>query len=414
MTARRVVVTGLGPVTPVGVGAKDFHVGQLDGRSGVRTISRFDATPLPVRIAGEVDLPDHLALSRRERAATDRCTQLGAAAAALAIEDSGLDLAVEDPTRIGVSIGTGCGGATSIEESSRAFLDRGLSAVPARFVPMSMANSTAAWVAIHHGLTGPCTTSVTACASGAESLVAAHQMIMAGEADVVLAGGAEAPLTPMIVASFARMKALSTRNDEPERASRPFGADRDGFVLSEGAAVLVLESAEHAAARGAVPLAEFRGYGRSGDAHHIVAPNPDGTSAARAVTAALRSARLTPEDVSYVNAHGTGTPFNDAAEARALRLALGTAAAGIPVSATKSMTGHSLGAAGAIEAVAAIQALGLGTLPPTANLDSLDPEIGLDVIGAEPREAESTAVLSNSFAFGGHNVVLAFGRPGRD
>ncbi|MFE0426709.1 beta-ketoacyl-[acyl-carrier-protein] synthase II, partial [Streptomyces sp. NPDC058953] len=178
--------------------------------------------------------------------------------------------------------------------------------------------------------------------------------------------------------------------------------------------VLVLESADHAAARGAVPLAEFRGYGRSGDAHHIVAPNPDGTSAARAVTAALRSARLTPEDVSYVNAHGTGTPFNDAAEARALRLALGTAAAGIPVSATKSMTGHSLGAAGAIEAVAAIQALGLGTLPPTANLDSLDPEIGLDVIGAEPREAESTAVLSNSFAFGGHNVVLAFGRPGRD
>lgn len=412
MSARRAVITGLGPVTAVGVGAKDFHTGQLHGRSGVRTISHFDPAGLPVRIAGEVDLPDHVTLSRREIAATDRCTQLAAAAAALALEDSGIDLEAEDRSRIAVSIGTGCGGATSIEESSRAFLDRGVQAIPARFVPMSMANSTAAWVAIRYGLTGPCTTSVTACASGAEALVTAHQMIATGEADVVLAGGTEAPLTPMIVGGFARMRALSARNDEPERASRPFSADRDGFVLGEGAAMLVVEEAGHAAARGAVPLAEFSGYGRSCDAHHIVAPRPDGASAARAVTAALRSAGLAPEDVSYINAHGTGTVFNDEAEAQALRTAFGPAF-GIPVSATKSMTGHSLGAAGAIEAVAGVQALALGVLPPTANLDVPDHSLGLDVIGREPREAEVTAVLSNSFAFGGHNVVLAFTHPGR-
>jgi 3-oxoacyl-[acyl-carrier-protein] synthase II len=413
MSARRAVVTGLGPVTAAGVGAKDFHVGQLEARSGIRAISRFDASALPVRIAGEVDLPDHLALSQREAAATDRCTALAAAAARLALEDAGLDPEAADRSRIGVAIGTGCGGATSIEESSRAFLAEGLQAVPARFVPMSMANSTAAWIAIRYGLTGPCTASVTACASGAEALVTAHQMIVSGEADVVLAGGTEAPLTPMIVGGFARMRALSGRNDEPARASRPFSADRDGFVLGEGAAVLVVEEAAHAAARGAVPLAEFGGYGRSCDAHHIVAPRPDGGAAARAVTTALRSARLTAAGIGYINAHGTGTAFNDAAEARALVAALGPGAAGIPVSATKSTTGHSLGAAGAIEAVAAIQALNSGLLPPTANLEHRDPEIALDVIGAEPREADPEAVLSNSFAFGGHNVVLAFTRPGR-
>ncbi|MEE1938032.1 beta-ketoacyl-[acyl-carrier-protein] synthase family protein [Streptomyces sp. TRM 70361] len=411
MSACRVVVTGVGPVTSAGVGAKEFHRGLLDGVSAVRTITRFDPADLPVRIAAEVDLPEHLTPPRRDAVSTDRCVQLAAAAAHLALEDSGLDLAAVDRDRVAVAVGTGCGGAESIERGHLAFTGRGPQGLPARFIPMSMANSTAAWLSIRYGLTGPCATTVTACASGADALVAAHQMIVTGEADVVLAGGAEAPVTPVIVGGFARMRALSTRNGEPERASRPFDADRDGFVIGEGAALLVLEEAGHAAARGAVPLAEFRGYGRSADAHHVVAPRPDGSAAARAVTGALRSAGLTPADVSHVNAHGTGTVLNDAAEARALHTALGPDAARIPVSATKSVTGHTLGAAGAIEAVASVQAVVHGVLPPTANLDVPDPETGLDLVGGQPRETEVTAVLSDSFAFGGHNVVLAFTRP---
>lgn len=413
MNGRRVLVTGLGPVTPAGVGGKDFHRAQMDARSGIRATTRLATADLPVRIAGEVDIPDHLALSRRETTATDRCTQLAAAATTLALEDSGLDLDAVDRSRVGVSVGTGCGGSTTIDEGCRAFLDRGMRGLSARFVPTSMANSTAAWIAIRHGLTGPSTAAVTACASGAEALVSAHQMIATGEADVVLAGGTEAPLTPVIVAGFARMKALSTHNEAPERASRPFNADRDGFVLSEGAAVLVLEDAEHAAARGAAPLAEFSGYGRSSDAHHIVAPRPDGASAATALRAALRMTGAAPEEISYINAHGTGTVFNDSAEAQALHAALGPAATGVPVSATKSTTGHALGAAGAIEAVASVQAMTYGVLPPTANLDDPDPGLGLNLIGTRPREGDVVTVLSNSFAFGGHNVVLAFTRPGR-
>ncbi|MFI7502176.1 beta-ketoacyl-[acyl-carrier-protein] synthase family protein [Streptomyces sp. NPDC049687] len=410
MRGRRVVVTGLGPVTSVGVGAKAFHVGQLEGRSAVRSISRFDASGLPVRIAAEVDLPDDLSLQRRDALATDRVTHLAAAAASLALQDAGLDLDSADRNRIGVALGTGCGGAESIRNGAARAL-KGPGSVSARFIPMSMSNSTASWIAIRYGLGGPVTTTVTACASGADALATGHQMIATGEADVVLAGGAEAPVTDLLVAGFAKMKALSTRNDEPERASRPFGVDRTGFVLGEGAAVLVLEDSDHARARGAEPLAELLGYGRTSDAHHVVAPRPDGAAAARAVVGALRSAGLTPEEVSHVNAHGTGTVLNDAAEAAALTAALGPAAARIPVTATKSMTGHALGAAGAVEAVAAVQALVHQVLPPTANLDAPDTALGLDLVTGEPRDTRVSAVLSNSFAFGGHNVVLAFGQP---
>ncbi|KNB50785.1 beta-ketoacyl-[acyl-carrier-protein] synthase family protein [Streptomyces caatingaensis] len=409
MSGRRVVVTGLGPVTSVGVGAKEFHAGQLEGRSAVRALGRFDASGLPVRIGAEVDLPDGLRPERRDAVISDRVTHLAAAAAGLALRDAGLDLDAVDRERVGVVLGTGCGGAESIRANAAAALVGG-GRVGARFVPMSMSNSPAAWIAIRHGLGGPVTTSVTACASGADALVTAHQMIVADEADVVLAGGAEAPLTDLLVSGFARMKALSARNDEPGRASRPFDRDRTGFVLGEGAAVLVLESAGHARARGARPLAELLGYGRTGDAHHIVAPRPDGSAAARAVTRALRSAGLAPGEVSHVNAHGTGTVLNDAAEAAALHRALGAAAARVPVTATKSMTGHTLGAAGAVEAVAAVQALMYQVVPPTANLDHPDPELGLDVVAGEPRDVSVSAVLSSSFAFGGHNVVLAFGR----
>ncbi|MFD3998781.1 beta-ketoacyl-ACP synthase II [Streptomyces sp. NPDC058548] len=408
MTGRRVVVTGLGPVTSIGTGAHDFHRAQLKGVSGIRAVTRFDASDLPVRIAGEVDLPAEFAPTRRELLATDRCGHLAATAAALALADSGLDLKEEDHTRIGVVVGSGSGGSASLENGVTAMLAGGPRKLPPRLIPMAMVNSPAAHVALKHGLLGPCSAISTACASGAEALVAAHQMIASGEADVVLAGGAEAPLTSLVLGGFARMGALSLRNHEPEGASRPFDSARDGFVLAEGAALLVLESAEHASARGATILAELRGYGRSADAHHITAPHPEGVGAGRAVTAALRSASLRPEDVSYVNAHGTGTAFNDASEARALHRALGAAAGCVPVSATKSMTGHALGAAGAIEAVASVQALVHGVVPPTLNLDSPDPAVGLDLVTDAPREGRITSVLSNSFAFGGHNVVLAF------
>ncbi|MFI9118351.1 beta-ketoacyl-[acyl-carrier-protein] synthase family protein [Streptomyces bikiniensis] len=411
MSGCRVVVTGLGPVTPVGVGAEAFHAGQLAGRSAIRAISRFDASDLPVRIAGEVDLPGDLLPERRTAAVTDRVTHLALAAAGLALRDAKLDPETADRDRIGVVLGTGCGGVESIQANGAALALRGAGAVGARFVPMSMGNGPAAWIAMRYGLGGPVTTAVTACASGADALATAHAMIASGEADVVLAGGAEAPVTGLLVGGFARMKALSTRNDEPERASRPFSADRTGFVLGEGAAVLVLESAEHARGRGATPLAELRGYGRTSDAHHIVAPRPDGAAAARAIGAALRSAGLAPEEVSHVNAHGTGTVLNDAAEAAALGAALGPAAGRVPVTATKSLTGHTLGAAGAVEAVASVQALVHQVVPPTANLDRPDPALGLDVVTGGPREVPVSAVLSHSFAFGGHNVVLAFGRP---
>ncbi|CAM5278519.1 3-oxoacyl-[acyl-carrier-protein] synthase 2 [Streptomyces spiroverticillatus] len=408
MTARTVVVTGLGPVTPIGIGGHDFWQAQLKGVSGIRPITRFDPTGLPVRIAGEVDLPAELAPGRREERTTDRCTHLALAAARLALDDAALDLADEDRDRVGVVLGTGAGGAASWERNARLLETSGPTRIGARSVVMSMANGSASHIALTFHITGPSTSVVSACASGAEALVTAHQMIVGGEADVVLAGGAEAPVTPLLVGGFARTGALCTLNEEPRHASRPFSADRAGFVLAEAAAVLVLESQEHARARGATVLATLSGYGRSSDAHHVTSPHPEGAGAARAVRAALRSAGWSAADVDYINAHGTGTRYNDAAEAKALRSALGSHAAHTPVSATKSMTGHSLGAAGAVEAVVCVQALLHGHVPPTVNLNAVDPDCGLDVVGPQPRALPLTTALSSSFAFGGHNVVLAF------
>ncbi|MEH1014433.1 beta-ketoacyl-[acyl-carrier-protein] synthase family protein [Micromonospora sp. CPCC 206060] len=410
MTATRVLVTGLGPVTGIGVGAEEFLRGQLAGRSGVRRLTRCSPDGLPVGIAGEVDLPDHLAPSRRQLAVTDRLAHLTLAAARLALDDAGLDPATLDRTRVGVVVGSGVGGMETWSATGEAYATGGPGAVSARFIPRAMNNSAAAVVSIEYGFTGPVGATVTACASGADALVTAHQMLVTGEADVVLAGGADAPLARQVLAGFGRMRALSTRDGDPAGASRPFNADRDGFVLAEGAAILVLETEEHAAARGATGLAEFAGYGRAADGFHITMPQPEGAGAARALDAAMRRARLTPTDVSYVNAHGTGTPYNDAAEVQALRTALGESAARVPVSSTKSQTGHALGAAGAIEAVASVQALLTSTVPATLNLDRPDPAFGLDFVTGEPRETKVTAVLSNSFAFGGHNVVLAFTR----
>lgn len=410
MNPRSVVVTGLGPVTPIGVGGPAFHDAQVAARTGTRTISRFDPAGLPVRIAGEVDLPAAFALDGQAAAATDRCTHLAAAAAHLAVRDSGLDLDAEDPSRIGVVLGTGIGGVSTWEHTNQVALERGCTRVSPRFIPMAMPNNPASWIATHYHTTGPSTAVVTACASGAEAIAVAYLMIAAGQADVVLTGGAEAPITPIVVTGFANMRALSRRNDEPARASRPFSADRDGFVIAEGAAVLVLESAGHAAARGATVHARLAGVGSTTDAFHMTRPRPDGDCARRALVTAMSTADLCPDDVSYVNAHGTGTQFNDAAEVTAIRGALGVAADRVPVSSTKSLTGHSLGASGAIEAVASVQAITTGVIPPTANLDRPDPALGLDFVPAGARAATVRAVLSNSFAFGGHNVVLAFTR----
>jgi len=411
MTAE-VLVTGMGVVSPIGVGLADFHEAQLAGRSGVARISRYDCSADDVRIAGEVALPDELTLDRRQRLRTDRCTQLAAAAAQLAMRDAGLPAGGADgqvdPDRAGVVIGSGIGGAATCEENYLNFHRGGPAALRTRAIPMSMINEAASWIAIRYGFTGPCSTVATACASGADALVAGFQMIASGEADVVLAGGAEAPVVRGMVAGFNRLGALSQRNDEPSAASRPFSKDRDGFVLAEGAAVLVLERGAHARARGARWHARLRGYGRSADAHHVTMPHPQGRGAGQAIARALRSAGACAADVGFVNAHGTSTALNDVLEAAALRAALGPAADGVAVTATKSLTGHSLGAAGAIEAIATVQALTSRIVPATANLEELDPEIDIDIVRHTPRPVSAGLALSNSFAFGGHNVVLAF------
>lgn len=408
-----VAVTGMGVVSPNGVGNAEFHAAQLAARSGVDTITRYECADDDVRVAGEVRLPDELTLERREQVRADRCTQLAAAAAALAVDDA--DMSVEgqiDLERTGVSIGSAMGGATAIEDNLLAYFKSGPRAVRSRGIPMSMNNSASAWVAIRYGITGPCLAVSTACASGADAIVSAYQMIASGEVDVVLAGGAEAPVVRSVVSGFAKMGALSTRNGEPAGASRPFSKDRDGFVIAEGAAVLLLESEAHARARGARVHAYLSGYGRSSDAHHATMPHPEGIGARQALRRALRSADAQPCDVGMVNSHGTSTPLNDIAEAVAIRDVFGSATDSVPVTATKSLIGHSLGAAGAIEAVATVQALAASTVPPTANVDDLDPEIDLDVVRGTPRRGSMALALSNSFAFGGHNVVLAFSSAG--
>lgn len=410
MTPRRVVVTGVGPVTNIGVGAEEFHRGQLAGVSGTRYLTRHAPQDVGgVRVVGEVDLPEAHALTRRQVATLDRNAQLAYVAARLALQDAQLAPESLDRTRVAVSIGTGVGGASTVEEMATVLVEKGATRLSARFIPKAMCNNPAAVVAIEYGLGGPVVAPVTACASGAEALVAGYQMITNGEADVVLAGGTEAPIVRYLLGGFNIMGVLSRRfDDTPAEASRPFSADRDGFVLAEGAAVLVLESESHAAARGARPLAQLAGYGRTNDGYHVTKPQPDGDGARRAIEAALRHVGLAPSDISYINAHGTATAFNDVTEVTALERALGETARRIPISSTKSQTGHAVGAAGAIEAIVSVQAITSGLLPAGINLAKPDPAFQMDFVTGEAREAKVTAVLSNSFGFGGHNVVLAF------
>jgi 3-oxoacyl-[acyl-carrier-protein] synthase II len=410
---RRVVVTGLGCVTPLGADASATFAAAIAGRSGIGPLRRFDATGFPVRIGGEA--PDELDLGDtppKEARRLDRAIALAVAAAREAVADGRLEPAKLDRDRCGVAIGSGIGGLGTLQEGFRVLDARGPARVSPFTIPMSIGNMSSGYVAIRHGLRGPNLCPVAACASGAQAIGESLRLIERGDADLMLAGGTEAANTSLGVAAFAAMRALSTRNDDPQGASRPFDRDRDGFVMAEGAAVLVLESEEHARARGARIRAEVIGYAATGDAWHVALPSEDGEGAARCMRLALADAGTLPEQVDYLNAHATGTPAGDVAEARAIRAVFGRHAERLPVSATKSMTGHLLGAAGALEALLCIRALETGILPPTTNLANPDPECALDHVANEARRARARIALSNSFGFGGANATLVLSLPG--
>jgi 3-oxoacyl-[acyl-carrier-protein] synthase II len=399
----RVVITGLGLKAPGGNDIAAFWETVRAGRPTAATIARFDPSDLPVRFAGEVrDFDAAHYFGPKEARRQDRVTQLGFAAAADALSDAG-DLGA-DPGRCAVVVGTGVGGLESHEDNQRVFLEKGPLRVSPFTVPQMMANATAGIVAMQFGWTGPNVCIATACAAGAHAIGEGVRLVRDGSADVVMAGGAEAAITPMTIAAFARMGALSTRNDEPERASRPFDVDRDGFVIGEGAACVVLESLERARSRGAHVHGEVVGYGRNADAYHITAPSPGGAGAAACMQLALDDAGIEPSAIGHVNAHGTSTDLNDAAEAEAVRKVFGDDAP--PVTSTKGVTGHLIGAAGAVETIAALLSANEGVVPPTANLERVGDDIVVEVVGGSAREIGRHAVLSNSFGFGGHNATL--------
>jgi 3-oxoacyl-[acyl-carrier-protein] synthase II len=408
---RRVVVTGIGCVTPLGIGADVTWNAAVAGRSGVRAITRFDTAGFPARIAGEVpaelDLSD---LPPKEARRLDRTIALALVAAREALESSKLTIDDANRERVGVAVGSGIGGIETIETAVEVMINSGPRRVQPFMIPMTICNMASGYIAIRHGIQGPNLCHVSACATGAHSIGEAARAIARGDADVMVAGGTEAPITRIGVAGFASMRALSTRNEEPERASRPFDVERDGFVMGEGAAVLVLEAEEHARARGAPRRAEVLGYGATADAAHIVQPTENWEGAQRCMRRALEDADLSPADVGYLNAHATSTPAGDSSEARAIRAVFGAHADDLPVSATKSMTGHLLGAAGALEAAFCIRALETGILPPTINLEQPEPECQLDHVANRFREARVRVALSNSFGFGGTNAALVLGR----
>ena len=411
---RRVVVTGLGAVTPVGLNVDDFWRALLAGESGIREIASFDTTGFAARIAGELkDFDPEIYLSRREVRTMDRYAQLFYASTAQALTDAEIDYS-NDPDaglRSGVVIGCGIGGIISVQESMQTLFERGGDRMSPYTITQIIPNMGAGYVSIGFNLLGPISCTVTACAASANAIGDAAEMIRRGGAEVMVGGGVEAPIREYAVAGFAQARALSTRNDDPAGASRPFDADRDGFVMAEGSASLILEERDYALARGAHIYAEVLGYGMSSDAYHITLPKPGGRGAARAMTAAIEDAGIQPEDIDYINAHGTSTPANDSTETAAIKLALGEEAAGqVAISSTKSMTGHTLGAAGAVEAVASILAIRDGMAPPTINYTTPDPECDLDYVPNQARSMEISTVMSNSFGFGGHNVALICGK----
>ncbi len=408
---RRVVVTGMGLVTSVGIGVRASWKALLENVSGVGPITLYDASRHKVKIAGEVknfDPGNYIDAKAATR--MDRFTQMACVAAAEAVKDSGLDFTKEDTSRCGVLVGTGIGGITEIEEQKERLMAKGPDRVSPFLIPKLMANAAAAQVSILHRLRGPNYCIVTACAAGANSLGSALRTIQYGEADIMLSGGTEAAVTPLGMAGFANMGAMTARNDDPEGASRPFDKERNGFVLGEGAGIVVLEELEHAKARGARIYAEFSGYGLSGDGFHITAPCEDGDGGIRAMALCLKDANLQPQDIDYINAHGTSTPFNDKIETLSIKQVLGERARQIPVNSTKSMTGHTLGAAGGIEFVVTCLSIQEGLVHATKNLKTPDPDCDLDYVPVGPRKVSIRHALSNSLGFGGHNATLCVSR----
>jgi len=405
---RRVVVTGVGVVSPLGTGVEKNWTALTAGQSGLGVITRFDASDLPTQIAGEVkdfNAEDYIDLKEIKK--MDLFIQYGLAAAEMALKDSGLEITEENAERVGVLVGSGLGGLPSIEKYHEAMLDRGYKKISPFFIPMLIINLAPGQISMRFGAKGPNLSSVSACASGTHSIGDAYHMIARGDADAMFAGGAEATITPLAIGGFNVMKALSTRNDDPQGASRPFEKNRDGFVMAEGAGIMILEEYEAAKARGAKIYCEIAGYGMSGDAYHLTQPAPGGEGAARCMKMAMKNAGLNPEDVDYINAHGTSTHFNDLYETMAIKSVLGDAAKRVMVSSTKSMTGHGLGAAGGMEAVFAALTIDRGVVPPTINYIEADADCDLDYVPNEARQADCRVVLSNSFGFGGTNATLA-------
>lgn len=409
MEKRRVVVTGLGLVTPLGIGVDATWTALIEGKSGIGPITHFDASQFPVRIAGEVkDFDPAQYIEPKEIKKMDRFIQFAMASSAMAIEDSGIKINHENAERVGVIIGAGMGGLPAIEHYHKIYLEKGYRRISPFFIPMLIINLASGNVSIKYGAKGPNSAAVTACATGSHSIGDAFKIIQRGDADIMIAGGTESVITPLAIGGFAVMKALSTRNDEPERASRPFDADRDGFVMGEGAGVLILESLDNAVNRGAKIYAEIVGYGMSSDAYHITTPAPEGEGAARCMKAALKDANIEPERLNYINAHGTSTKYGDELETAAIKSVFGEHAYKLCVSSTKSMTGHLLGAAGGVEAIFSILSIYHDIVPPTINLENPDPECDLDYVANKARKVEVEYAMSNSFGFGGTNACLIF------
>ena len=409
---RRVALTGVGVVSPIGIGRDAFWSALVEGRSGVRRITAFDPTPYETQIGGEVtDFEPSAFMDRKEVRRNDRFVQFALAATRLALDDASLRITPHNAERIGVIIGSGIGGANTWEEQHRILMERGPGRVSPFFVPMLMLNGGSGIVSIAVGAKGPNFSVVSACATGGHAIGEATRAIQHGEADAMICGGSEAAMTPLSLAGFGTMKAMSTRNDEPARAVRPFDAGRDGFVMGEGAGILVLEAWEQAERRGARIYAELCGYGTSSDAFHITQPDPEGDGAARAMQAALRDATLEPAQVDYINAHGTSTPYNDKCETVAIKRVWGAEARRVAISSTKSMTSHLLGAAGGVEAIVCALAIERGVIPPTINYEVPDPDCDLDYVPNTARQARVDVAMSNAFGFGGHNAILIFRRP---
>jgi len=406
---RRVVVTGVGVVSPLGIGVEQNWTALTQGKSGIARITRFDASELPSQIAGEVkDFNPEDFMDKKEVKKMDLFIQYALAAADMAMTDSGLVVNEENAERVGVLVGAGLGGLPAIERYHEAMMEGGYKKVSPFFIPMLIINLAPGHISIRYGAKGPNISSVSACATGTHSIGDAYHIIKRGDADAMIAGGTESTITPLGIAGFNVMKALSTRNDDPTAASRPFDKGRDGFVMGEGAGIIVLEEYEAAKKRGAKIYAEVVGYGATGDAYHLTAPAPEGEGAARCMKMALKGAGVNPEEVDYINAHGTSTPFNDYYETLAIKSTLGEHAKKVMVSSTKSMTGHALGAAGGLEAVYTLLAMDRGVVPPTINYTDPDPDCDLDYVPNTARKADVRVAMSNSLGFGGTNATIMF------